>query len=47
MRELALSFCYQLQSKYLDTASGEQVRKPHTCLPAPHTFKDQLIQVFG
>ncbi|XP_031599328.1 small subunit processome component 20 homolog [Oreochromis aureus] len=27
MRELALSFCYQLQSKYLDTASGEQVIK--------------------
>ncbi|KAJ0012510.1 hypothetical protein NQD34_016844 [Periophthalmus magnuspinnatus] len=27
MRELALSFCYQLQSKYLDIASGEQVIK--------------------
>ncbi|KAA0720706.1 Small subunit processome component 20 -like protein [Triplophysa tibetana] len=27
MRELALSFCYQLQSKYLDIASGEQVVK--------------------
>ncbi|KAM9327768.1 small subunit processome component 20 homolog [Pholidichthys leucotaenia] len=25
MRELALSFCYQLQSKFLETASGEQV----------------------
>ncbi|KAI7792184.1 putative small subunit processome component 20-like protein [Triplophysa rosa] len=27
MRELALSFCYQLQSNFLDIASGEQVVK--------------------
>lgn len=34
MRELALSFCYQLQSKYLDTASGEQVSHRATHLPS-------------
>ncbi|XP_077566014.1 small subunit processome component 20 homolog [Stigmatopora nigra] len=27
MRELALSFCHQLQSKFLDTASGDQIVK--------------------
>uniref|UniRef100_A0A3P8W978 UTP20 small subunit processome component n=1 Tax=Cynoglossus semilaevis TaxID=244447 RepID=A0A3P8W978_CYNSE len=28
MRQLALTLCHQLQSKFLDTASGEQVEEP-------------------